>query len=367
MKNIALGLLVCMAFLATGCPKKLYETQPSTNFKRTELNTQVNDFLSNRQMAYYCSLSNKKIVYNVFARKYDCGDEDVSEDIGKAVAKRIRDEALEQSIAVVNSVYGDFIDDLNTGRATTNFVADVIDLGLGAAVGIVKGERPLQILGVALTAFRGGRKSIDLNFFREQTVPILVNKMDDNRAKVYGSIIQKKIRSVDEYRMEEAVRDIVDYFNAGTLVRAFAELAKDTATKAKSSEDKILRLKGLKSLDDIPSANIIEPSINIFTTLRDINAQITNSTAKTQEAGKKRIELIYAFITKDDAFKDTIKALREKGDQDVIKPIFEKIDGKKELSATETFEFVYGIYEFSENNLDLTQKLEKIVAKTLPE
>lgn len=369
MKKTTFFLVMCIILTATGCPKKLYTTKPSTKFSKNKLLTQVNSYLKNRQMAYYCAITKQKVNFDVSKMQYSCGNTSANAEESEEIARRLRDEAIMFGVTAVDSVYNDFVGDLNTGRATTNFIADVIDLGVGAAVGITKGERPLQILGVALTAFRGGRKSIDLNFYREQTVPILVNKMDDNRIKVQSEIFQKKEKNKDrpvrEYPMEEVIRDIVNYYNAGTLIRAFSELAKETAATAKTNEEKLLRLKGIKALDAIPSVEEVDAAQDIFKELRTLDSELNEKdNPKTQEAAKNRIELVYAFITKDGVFADTIKTLREKGDQDVVKPIFKKIDEKKELTAAETFEFVYGIFEFTEGNVPLTKKLRDILAKT---
>jgi hypothetical protein len=138
----------------------------------------------------------------------------------------------------IDAAYVDFINDLQAGRDRTNFVADVVELGTTAAVGITNGERPLQILGVALTAFRGGRRSADLNFYKEQTTPVLISKMDGNRAKVRATILTRERASVDDYPLGAAISDIVDYYNAGTLVRAFTELQKDTAANERVREQR---------------------------------------------------------------------------------------------------------------------------------
>src|SRR6185503_18479855 len=94
--------------------------------------------------------------------------------------KRLRNDALDTVLAVIDENYTNYISDIETRRSNTDFVLDVIDLGAGAATGIAKGERPNQILGIALTAFRGGRKSSELAFYKQQTTPILISKMDDN-------------------------------------------------------------------------------------------------------------------------------------------------------------------------------------------
>lgn len=212
MRKIQLCLLVLTAVFATGCPSK-----PSSSF--TNKNTfvsNVNEFLAQTQTDYNAVV-----------------------DTDKNKAKRIRDDAIEAALAVVDDNYTDFISHIETRRSRGDFLLDVIELGMGAATGISKGERPNQILGIALTAFRGGRTSRELNFYKQQTTPILISKMDGNRANVLAGILNGKSKDVDEYSLKTAIRDLVAYNNAGSLVRAFTELAKDTSVKTAASEDAV--------------------------------------------------------------------------------------------------------------------------------
>ncbi len=329
MKTISLFLLISMVVMLTGCPKKLYSTRPSTELEKNKLVNQINDFLKDRQMAYYCSINNVQVYYNYASGKYSCGSPfspsptssptstpiaiGIPTDENRELARRIRNEVIEKGVGAVDGVYNSFIDDLNTGRATTNFIADVIDLGVGATVGIAKGERALQILGVALTAFRGGRKSVDLNFYREQTVPILVNKMDDNRAKIYSEIIQKrdnnKNKPVTDYPMEEVIKDIVRYFNAGTLIRAFQELSKDTAVTAKANEEKVLQQK----IDRPFTKEEIEASKTTFNGIRGIREKLETARGKKDQKQideiTKTYESIYTLIIFDPILKPVVDDL----------------------------------------------------------
>jgi hypothetical protein len=221
MKKIQLYLLLGVVVFATGCPKY----KPKVDFDRNA-NTfvsKLNTFFRAKHQEYITALPNNP-----------------------EGAKRARNEAIEEVLPYIDAAYMDFITDLQAGRDRTNFVADLVELGGSAAVGIVNGERPLQIIGVALTAIRGGRRSADLNFYKEQTTPVLINKMDGNRARVRATILTRERDSTDLYPFGAAISDIVEYYNAGTLVRAFTELQKDTATQTKASEDRLLILKGVR-------------------------------------------------------------------------------------------------------------------------
>ncbi len=172
MRQIQLCLFLFLVPFSTGCPdrpSKFFENK--NNFARN-----VNAYLATAQESFQENL-----------------------ETAPNEAKRVRDDAIEDALAVIDSNYEDFTSKLNTQRSATDFVADVIELGAGVATGVSKGERPNQILGIALTGFRGVRKSGGLNFYKEQTISILIAKMDDNRAQVHSAILLKKPRPASEY------------------------------------------------------------------------------------------------------------------------------------------------------------------------
>lgn len=231
MRKIQLLFLLVPLLFTTGCPKY----RPNVDFKNpSSFIGKLNEHIKDRYLAYECYRFGKSSLGS-------CSGYTQSEEN----AQGVRNELLEEALPYMDSAYIDFITDLQAGRDRTNFVADLLELGATGAVGIVNGERPLHIIGVALTAFRGGRRSADLNFYKEQTTPVLITKMDGNRAKVRATILAREKMPTKDYPMGAAIADIVDYYNAGTLVRAFTELQKDTAIQTKQSEDVVLQLKGV--------------------------------------------------------------------------------------------------------------------------
>src|SRR5438128_4275225 len=158
MRKIQLCLLILTAAFATGCPKY----RPSVNFKDVEsFRGQFNAHLANEQNKYYCYRDGKD--YDNSSGIPRCTGVTGSLADGPTKAKQVRNDLIDDALTYIDDAYGDFKNDLTAGRDRTNFVADLIELGTSAAVGITKGERPLQILGIGLTAFRGGRRSADAN------------------------------------------------------------------------------------------------------------------------------------------------------------------------------------------------------------
>jgi hypothetical protein len=220
-------------------------------------------------------------------------------------AKQKRNEAIEYVVARFDANYEDFVRDLEAKRSRANFIADVIEISSSAAIGITKGsQRTIQIMGIALTAFRGGRKSADLEFFKEQTTAVLISKMDDGRAKVYAGMLKKmKEQDINEYPTASAVIDLVAYYNAGTLVRAFTQLSKDTAAEAQHSEAAVRDLKlPLSKIATKEEAKLATDASDVLFNLKSAlgkEDQKADATAKLQK--------IVAEIEPDKAFEAALK------------------------------------------------------------
>lgn len=235
MKSVLLIAVALSALVLTGCPKY----RPSVDFKNeNSFRGKLNSHLAHEQKRYQC--------YRDGMNYTDGTPPTCSGTVtdGAAKAKVVRDALVADALSYIDDAYGDFKNDISAGRDRINFVADLIELGTSAAIGITKGgERPLQILGISLTAFRGSRRSADVNFYRDQSTPILISKMNGNRARVRAVIMDNKKKDIDAYPIGEALSDIVEYYNAGTLIEAFTKLSEDTAIQTKQSEDELRELK----------------------------------------------------------------------------------------------------------------------------
>jgi hypothetical protein len=245
--KLRISLLLCVVVFATACPKY----RPKVDFKNPNgLVAKINEHIGTKRVEYDNAVK---------AKPPDT-----------VTAMRVRNELIEDALPYIDDAYIDFITDIQAGRDRNNFVLDLVELGTAASVGITKGERPLQIIGVALTAFRGGRRSLDLNFYKDQSTPILITKMDGNRAKVRSAILDKEQKEVKDYPLGAAIGDLVDYYNAGTLVRAFTELQKDTAVQTKISEDKLAEAKKMLGVVGAPTVAQIAESKDNFALVRRI-------------------------------------------------------------------------------------------------
>jgi hypothetical protein len=288
MRKIQLCLFLFLVPFSTGCPDR-----PSEVFgNKNNFASNVNEYLATAQKRF---------------------EESFETDPNKA--KRVRDDAIEDALAVIDGNYENFTSKLNSQRSATDFVADVIELGTSVATGISKGERPNQILGISLTGFRGVRKSGGLNFYKEQTIPILIAKMDDNRAQAHSAILLKKPRPASEYSLKEAIRDIVAYYNAGTLVRAFTQLSKDTAAQAKQSDKRVLELQKINPSDVVElTPDVTKAALIIGKHRKNYARTLARGSDEDKKEVTEKLRLIYSDVAKgakSEMFKPVLEKLKQ--------------------------------------------------------
>ena len=160
-----------------------------------------------------------------------------------ARAMVFRNELIYQVQQLIDDNYNQFENDLFNSRATGNVAGDALELGIAAATGITNGERVKTILGIALTAIKGTRKSIDSNYFRERTTEVIAMRMRASRAQVLQVIHRGIGLPVSEYPLGAGLDDLINYLYAGSINAALIDLAQDTGATAKVARAEAARLK----------------------------------------------------------------------------------------------------------------------------
>ncbi len=321
MKKLFIIVLILYAVVfLTGCPKNT----PDKKTVETVVNSIAADF-NKDQKRYDCYV--RGFDYNESGDSITCNQTTSDVEKYQSQAKRIRNDVIDRFAGVIDYNYEQFANDIQTRRSTTSFLADITELGVGSAIGITNGERAIQILGIALTAFRGGRKSAELNFYQQQATPILIVKMDTSRDRVMSAIVQKKEFDVDKYSLENGLGDVIKYFWAGTLTRGFVELSKDTSVTAKEAERQLDVLEGVE-IDPIPSVERSNLSDKITAQRRSFSKQLreANVISDSDEAKKKeakaivksKLEMIWRDVEAEEKFKSTVKEMEADEDYKAI-------------------------------------------------
>ena len=175
------------------------------------------------------------------ANNYDNAVDANPADLAKA--KIYRNELIYQLMQLIDENYNHFENDLFVGRATADFAGDFLEIGIATATGITNGERVKTILGIALTAVKGTRESINTRYFRERTTELIAMKMRASRARVLQTIHKGIALEVGEYPLGAGLDDLINYLNAGSLNSAFLELTQDTGADAKVAREEAADLK----------------------------------------------------------------------------------------------------------------------------
>ncbi|HEU5451082.1 MAG TPA: hypothetical protein VFU76_03805 [Terriglobales bacterium] len=148
-------------------------------------------------------------------------------------ARLLRNQMVNRIEVDIEKHYREFEQSLTSGRSGLEVGSDVVELGLSSAIGVVGATDIKDLLAASLTGFHGTRLSVDKNIFREKTTEILISQMQASRDSVRNRITQK-ISGIDVsgYPFEEAWRDLVEFFYAGTLPGALQQLQNDAGHAA---------------------------------------------------------------------------------------------------------------------------------------
>lgn len=290
MKNrhIALFLSLSLPVLLTSCkwsdmnPDNIHPEGPPFN-DQNELVTTVNNYLASQQKRYNCFASGQSFtVTDYLTMEGTCPNGIVqSTDEGQRNAKNVRDETIERALFVIDANYVEWVNYLYLGRATGNFVADTVQLTTSGVIGALNGPaETLRVLGIALNTFQGARSSFDLNYFDKQNTTVIVNQMDSNRSKAYAVILAKKDKDIAKYPLAEAIKDLVAYYNAGTLVSAFTALSQQTAINSQASADAVRVLQGIPISIPITTESTLDIAERAVDILNKLKSSIDNPNEK---------------------------------------------------------------------------------------
>lgn len=243
MRKLVGLLLLFIVVWSTGCPKY---TPKNNSVLLRAINSSVAEVED--KMAQYNCAAESRAYFGVTKNNRNCpAGTSTKED-----AKRLRNAIIARLNYMTDMNYNEFVIDLRARRSTTNLLADATELGAGFAAAITNGERAIQIIATALNAFKGGRKAVELNYYRERTTDLLINQMDTSRAKAMTTIETQIKESVDDYPLEAGLGDLIDYFYAGTLDRGLRDLQQTTGLNAQVAQNNLLRAKN-PTLSPIPN------------------------------------------------------------------------------------------------------------------
>jgi len=150
-----------------------------------------------------------------------------------------RNNIMEDLIFLIDVNYHQFESDLFLGRGLFDTTTDLAIIALGAAGALVDASGTQAILAAISSTIGGGRVSINKNFFREQSTNALISTMRATRKTKLKIIRDAETLTLSDYPISRALVDIVDYYNAGTIVGAFESIVSEAGQKERTAANAI--------------------------------------------------------------------------------------------------------------------------------
>lgn len=140
---------------------------------------------------------------------------------------------------LIDYQFEEFANGLNSGRTFFNTASDITVISLTTASTLFGAESTKSILSGLATIVEGGQTSIDKHYFQKQTMAALASQMRANRDKAWSSIATNMTKPLGDYSAQQALSELIEYYNAGSLLRALESVEKETAAnKKKATEER---------------------------------------------------------------------------------------------------------------------------------
>lgn len=143
-----------------------------------------------------------------------------------------RNKLQNKAIAVIDLQFHQFVRDLAGDRQDMSSASAGIALGAATAGAFVESVVAKTNYALLAATTIGAFGIIDRNYFYEKTIPALVAAMGAARANVLLRIRNGQQEAIDTYNGVAALADLEDYYTAGTVLAAIA----DVTTRAESAK-----------------------------------------------------------------------------------------------------------------------------------
>lgn len=172
--------------------------------------------------------------------------------ISEADARRVRNRILYELMGMVDDHYFRYTVQLRAGIAGKGVLTDSLGIATSLAATAAGGEQLKTILSAISTAAQGINKSIDANLLVGSTVEAIRLQMDATRAAVAAEMIEKMKGQGDaDYPLEAGLRDIVRYYDAGTVTSGVAGLSRASGKQKADSEDRQRAASGVEKIPEL--------------------------------------------------------------------------------------------------------------------
>lgn len=164
----------------------------------------------------------------------------------EAKKQEIRNAIIEEVMGVIDSNYNYYEQSLRDIKTIKDSATELTALGLTTASTAVGGAAAKTVLSGIATGVIGANATVDKNVFKDQTIQAIQLQMQAQRKTQEARINQRMTNAVDKYSLEAAIRDLEEYYFAGSVTRALQAMitsAQESRDQAQVTADKA---KGVK-------------------------------------------------------------------------------------------------------------------------
>lgn len=166
----------------------------------------------------------------------------------------IRNRILFELMGMIDDYYYRYTVSLRGDVIGKNLFASLAGIGTTFAATLAGGEQIKTVLAAISTGIQTFNTAVDKEIFLNQTMQAIRFQMDANRQTIAADMFEKMKASTVGYPIEAGLRDIIAYYDAGTVTSALtaisAKAASDQAAATQAAAEQAKTLSGLKKLAD---------------------------------------------------------------------------------------------------------------------
>lgn len=150
--------------------------------------------------------------------------------------QRVRNEIVKEMAALVDENHSIYHESLRRNMTGTNIISDFVTMGLTSAGAISTGAHATKALSALATGTKGFGATINGHILQQQTLSVIIKAIHLKKEKVYAEMAANFNKNTDEYSLEDVLRDLGRYWEAGLLISGIAEIDTVVSTKAEKVE-----------------------------------------------------------------------------------------------------------------------------------
>ena len=227
-----------------------------------------------------------------------------------------RNEYIARRMYIIDVEYTEYEGALTRERQEFGFATSMVSQGLNTAGAVFTPASTVRILSGLAGGVNAGRGFYDSELLLTKTVQIAQGHMRAQRDRVARTILFQRNRSSVEYPLSAALRDLEDYYRAGTITAGLIEAVGAAGEDAQIAAVDKARAQGIPDADMGRTILITDPGKPIPTVPRSRFAGVnpegtTDYERKLQPSQIKKLRE-FACLTSDAKFLDVRAAVVRK-------------------------------------------------------